>query len=146
MFGSKCTQIKCTQISCTLHLEAHNRVVWRANQFWALKGTMVFFPSRQPLLAVHPSIMAGQTKFTRQYTGVNELFSGTQVGTNFYNGTHVKDSKKNPLKDHNNLIKLNAKTSSICVNGFHDISSYGFGRTRHIKVELCKRFFFQIFK
>ena len=27
-------------------------------------------------------------------TGVFELFSGMQVNTNFYDGTHVKDSKK----------------------------------------------------
>ena len=37
--------------------------------------------------------------------------------------------KKNSLKGHNNLTKLNAKTSSICVYGFQEVSSYGFGRT-----------------
>ena len=33
------------------------------------------------------------------------------------------------LKGHHNLTKLNAKISSICVYGFQDKSSYGFGRT-----------------
>ena len=37
--------------------------------------------------------------------------------------------EKNSLKGHNNLTKLNAKTSSICVHGFQGVSSYVFGRT-----------------
>jgi hypothetical protein len=46
----------------------------------------------------------------------------------------------NSLKRHNNLTKLNAKTSSICEKGFHDISSYGLLGLGHIKEELCKGF------
>ena len=48
-------------------------------------------------------------------------------------GVHVnldhESMTKISLKGHNNLTKLNAKTSSICVYGFQEVSSYGFGRT-----------------
>ena len=37
--------------------------------------------------------------------------------------------KKISLEGHNNLTKLNAKASSICGFGFHDTTSYDFGRT-----------------
>ena len=40
------SKVRCRQIKCTLHLEAYNRVVWRANQFEALKGRIVFLYSR----------------------------------------------------------------------------------------------------
>ena len=48
-------------------------------------------------------------------------------------GVHVnldhESMKKISLEGHNNLTKLNAKTSSICVYGFQEVSTYGFGRT-----------------
>ena len=43
-------------------------------------------------------------------------------------GVHVnldhESMTKNSLEGHNNLTKLNAKTSSICVSGFQEVSSY----------------------
>ena len=38
------------------------------------------------------------------------------------------------------MTKLNAKTSSICVYGFQDTSSYGFGRTLAYQRGACKGF------
>ena len=48
--------------------------------------------------------------------------------------------EKNSLKVHNNLTKLNAKTSSICVHGFQGVSSYGFGRTLAYQRGALQRF------
>jgi len=44
------------------------------------------------------------------------------------------------LEGHNNLTKLNAKASSICVYGFHDTTSYDFGRTLAYQRGACKGF------
>jgi len=44
------------------------------------------------------------------------------------------------LEGHNNLTKLNAKASSICVYGFHDTTSYDFGRTLAYQRGACKEF------
>ena len=45
-------------------------------------------------------------------------------------GVHVnldhESMKKISLEGHNNLTKLNAKTSIICVYAFQEVSSYGF--------------------
>ena len=64
-------------------------------------------------------------------------------------GMHVnldhESMKKNSLKGHNNLTKLNAKTSSICIHGFQGVSSYGFGRTLAYQRGALQRVF-QIFK
>ena len=49
--------------------------------------------------------------------------------------------EKNSLKGHNNLTKLNAKTKSICVSSFNDISSYGFGRTLAYQRGALQRFY-----
>ena len=38
--------------------------------------------------------MEVKTKKTRWYRGVSELFSGVDVEANFYNGIHVKGSKR----------------------------------------------------
>ena len=56
------------------------------------------------------------------------------------------ESMKRTLKGHNNLTKLNTKTNNICVKGFHDISSYGFGRTLAYQRGSLQRVFFQLFK
>ena len=45
------------------------------------------------------------------------------------------------LEGHNNLTKLNAKTSSICVYGFLEVSSYGFGRTLAYQRGALQRFY-----
>src|SRR6185312_10570842 len=45
------------------------------------------------------------------------------------------------LEGHNNLTKLNAKTSSICVYGFQEVSSYGFGRTLAYQRGALQRFY-----
>jgi len=39
------------------------------------------------------------------------------------------------------LTKLNAKTSSICVCGFQEVSSYGFGRTLAYQRGALQRFY-----
>jgi len=39
------------------------------------------------------------------------------------------------------LTKLNAKTSSICVYGFQEVSSYGFGRTLAYQRGVLQRFY-----
>ena len=49
------------------------------------------------------------------------------------------------LEVHNNLTKLNAKASNICVYGFHDTTSMALVGLWHIKEELAKGFLnFQI--
>ena len=45
------------------------------------------------------------------------------------------------LKGHNSLTKLNAKTSSICVYCFQEVSSYGFGRTLAYQRGALQRFY-----
>ena len=39
------------------------------------------------------------------------------------------------------MTKLNAKTSSICVYGFQEVSSYGFGRTLAYQKGALQRFY-----
>src|SRR6185312_1906879 len=45
------------------------------------------------------------------------------------------------LEGHNNLTKLNAKTSSICVYGLQEVSSYDFGRTLAYQRGALQRFY-----
>jgi len=53
--------------------------------------------------------------------------------------------KKNSLKGHNNLIKLNARHAAYEYKVFEDKSSYGFGRTLPYQRGALQRVF-QIFK
>ena len=57
----------------------------------------------------------------------------------------LESMKRISLEGHNNLTKLNAKTSSICVNGFQDVSSFGFDRTLAYQRGALQKVF-QIFK